>query len=266
MKLNKIILSLLLICSFSYGEMIRNVLNNWENEKKANLEKAKSLKNPNSFLNEFNFDYREYLDDKISATRFMATVLANRSERHSTTLGYDYTTDKNRREKIDIIDTWQEFIVHNLNVNYSKIRARFVNSIFGVYANGYKDKEFRKVSTHKDFNNEGYYYLVVGYVERVDENGVFITISETEAQHWVNKGTDKSTIDTKILGFNAKEVYIENLPKDTFTYIKNYLKDYHKQYPLVSFIIKGNGLYDKNIPKGSYMSGKAYNPFPPSSN
>ena len=265
MKLNKIILSLLLICSFSYGEMIRNVLNNWENEKKANLEKAKSLKNPNSFLNEFNPYYREYLDDKISATRFMAIRLANRL-RGDGRLGWDYTTDKKNGKEINITDTWQDFIVHNLDVDYSKIRARFVNSIFGVYANGYKDKEFRKVSTHKDFNNEGYYYLVVGYVERVDENGVFITISESEAHHYVNEGTDISTIDRKIYGFPAKEVYIENLPKDTFTYIKNYLKDYHKQYPLVSFIIKGNGLYDKHIPKGSYMSGKAYNPFPPSSN
>lgn len=262
MKLNKIILSLLLICSFSYGEMIRNVLNNWENEKKANLEKAKSLKNPKSFLNEFNFDYREYLDDKISATRLMAIRLANRLQ-GDVYLGEDYTT-KNRKE-INVTDTWQEFIVHNLDVDYSNIRTRFVNSIFGVYANGYKDKEFRKVSTHKDFNNEGYYYLIVGYATKIDENGVLINISLSELRHKVLEGTDTSTVDIRILDYPAEEVYIENLPKDTSTYIKNYLNDYHKQYPLVSFIVKGNGLYDKNIPKGIYTSGKAYNshrPYP----
>lgn len=33
MKLNKIILSLLLVCSFSYGETIEDRINNWEKYK-----------------------------------------------------------------------------------------------------------------------------------------------------------------------------------------------------------------------------------------
>ena len=265
MKLNKIILSLLLVCSFSYGATIKDIINNSEKEKKDNLEKLKRIKNPDSLLNEFDFDYKKYLNNEISITRLLAIRLANRSEKHGTTLGYDYTTDRNGRKEIDIVDTWQDFLEQNKNIDYKKIRARFVNSIFGVYTNGYKDKEFRKVSTHKDFNNEGYYYLIVGYATKIDENGVLINISLSELRHKVLEGTDTSTVDIRILDYPAEEVYIENLPKDTSTYIKNYLNDYHKQYPLVSFIVKGNGLYDKNIPKGIYTSGKAYNshrPYP----
>ena len=79
MKLNKIILSLLLVCSFSYGATIKDIINNSEKEKKDNLEKLKRIKNPDSLLNEFDFDYKKYLNNEISITRLLAIRLANRS-------------------------------------------------------------------------------------------------------------------------------------------------------------------------------------------
>ena len=155
MKLNKIILSLLLACSFSYGETIKDRINFWENQKKSDLEKIKSLKNPNTFLNEKNSDYRNFLDNKISATKFISEIHSSDFNTHSTNLGFDYTSDNQGYKSIRIEGTWEDFFNNNPNLEYNKIRTKFELSRFGVYPNGYKDKEFRNVSIHKDFNNEG---------------------------------------------------------------------------------------------------------------
>ncbi len=257
MKLYRNIIILLLVCSFTYGETIKEYLISLDNEKKDVLEKLQSIKNPNHMLNEYDIYYKKYLTNEISTERYVATLLANRSEKHGTRLGYDYTNDKNGKT-IDIIDTWEDFLLNNKNLEY-KIRSRFINTIFGVYENGFKNKEFNRVSTHKDFNNEGFYYLVVGYVTRFDQDGVFITSSLTEHKYTLLPETNPSSIDNKIFKYPAIEIYVDNVPKDQITFIQNYLKEYYKQYPLISFIIEGNGVFEKNIPKGTYISGNVYN-------
>lgn len=263
MKLNKIILALFLICSFSYGVTIQEGIDGTENKKKSDLEKMRSIKNPNDFKNAQIPIYRDFLDNKISAIRMIVEFMFTKGlNTYNRSLGFDYTSDKRIPKEIRIEDTWEDFLNNNRELDFLKIRNFFEFTIFGVYPNGYKDKEFRGLSIYKHFNNEGYYYMVNGYVSRVDEKGVFMTIAATNYRGSTYMSLDgKGNIDERTLKNPAKEIYIENLPESTFAYIKTFLKDYYKKYPLVSFVVKGNGVYQKDIPKGIYISGKAYKDF-----
>ncbi len=254
--------------SFSYGKTIKDEIIFLENKKRADLEIFKVLEPSDKYILEQEIRrtgaksyYMDYLEDKISAIRYIAILFATEDKkRQDVTLAFE---DDNDDKPISVIDTWEEFLLNNLDVGRDKVRTQFTESILGIYTNGYTDEDLRKTfdikaSPHKKFNNEGYYYLVAGEVKKVDEDGVFITITRNDLY--------KKRLEAGVgvmFEHSAREVYIENLPKDTLDYIKNYLKDAYKRYPLVSFIIEGNGLYDKKIPKGTYISGKAYNIYRP---
>lgn len=238
--LSKIILSLLLISGFSYAENIKSTsytikksLDGWEKLKKDDLEKSKSLKNPNDYLNEFNYTYRQFLDGKISVERLQAT--------------YFYEDGKfpiNTNDTYPIIQTWEDFLIKNPNLNIKKIKSKlnFSDTIYGKYEDN--GELLKKIGSQRTpnikYNNVDNYYMITGMVGKIDENGII-----------------------------AGGAYIQNIPQEIRNFINKFFKDYYKKYPLVTFIVKGDGLYehiipkgdgykDIIIPKGSYVSGKVF--------